>query len=113
MNTTLNRTDLTAYETEVLHATKNKVAEHSLAVGAFMTRYGSEDVLQEAANLFLELVQQLDADANLRTAALVYGMEMAEFAANDRHASQAYQLRSRFLNYLYSAAAADRKDFAA
>jgi len=108
MTTTLNRTDLTAYETEILHATKVKVAEHSLAVGAFITRHGNEASLQEAATLFLELVQQLDADANIRTAALVYGMEMAESAANDRHASQAYQLRSQFLNYLYSAAAAER-----
>lgn len=109
MNTTLNRTDLTAYETEVLHATEVKVAEHSFAVGAFMTRYGSEEVLHEAADLFLSLLDQLVADADIRDGALEYGQVMSEFGMNDSHASQAYQLRERFLFDLYRAVLGTRE----
>ena len=107
MSTTLNRTDLTDYETAQLHAAQLKIAEHSLAVGAFMTRYGREEVLQEAATLFLELLESLTNDANIRTGALAYGRDMAGF--EDVHASQATQLRERFAFDLYRAAVAERE----
>jgi hypothetical protein len=84
------------------------VSEHSLAVGAFITRYGSKATLTEAADLFLKLLAELTADANLRPGALEYGMTSATWAANDRNASQAHQLRGEFLKMLFSAAIAER-----
>lgn len=109
MTIELTRTDLTDYETAQLHSVDQKVAEHSLAVGAFVTRYGRPEVLNEAASVFLELLESLTADANIRTGALEYGMFMAEFGSNDRHASQAYQLRERFIFDLYRATIAERQ----
>jgi hypothetical protein len=105
----LNRTDLTDYEAAQLHATELKVADHSFAVGAFMTRYGREEVLREAAELFLELLESLVADADIRTGALAYERDMSEFSMNDTHASQAHQLRQHFLFDLYRAAIAERE----
>jgi len=107
MSITLNRTELTAYETEQLHATQVKIRDHSFAVGAFMTRYGREEVLQEAATLFLELLESLTNDANIRTGALAYGRDMAGF--EDVHACQATQLCERFAFSLYSSAVAERE----
>jgi hypothetical protein len=108
MTATLTRTELTAYETAQLHRAKSEVAKHSLAVGAFVTRYGNEATLSEAADLFLKLLAELTADADLRPGALEYGMTSATWAANDRNASQAHQLRGEFLKMLFSAALADR-----
>jgi len=105
----LNRTDLTQYETEKLHLADRKVADHSLAVGAFMTRYGRPEVLQEAADLFLSLLDELVADTDIRTGALDYAMFMAECGMNDRHASQAYRLREEFQFDLYLAAISTRE----
>ena len=108
MTATLTRTELTAYEVEQLHRAKLEVANHSLAVGAFVTRYGNEATLTEAANLFLELLEALTADDQLRIGALEYGMTSATWAANDGNASQAHQLRGEFLKMLFSAAIAER-----
>jgi hypothetical protein len=105
---TLTRTELTAHETAQLHRAKLEVAKHSLAVGAFVTRYGNEATLTEAAELFLELLESLTADSDIRPAALEYGMTSATWAANDRNASQAHQLRGEFLKMLFSAAMADK-----
>jgi hypothetical protein len=105
----LNRTDLTDYEAAQLHATMLQVVDHSIAVGAFMTRYGQHEVLLEAANLFTDLLESLVTNADIRTGALAYGRNMSEFAKNDRHASQAYQLREEFLFDLYRAAIAERE----
>ena len=108
MTATLTRTELTAYETAQLHRAKLEVAKHSLAVGAFVTRYGNETTLTEAAELFLELLEGLTADSDIRPGALEYGMTSATWAANDSNASQAHQLRGEFLKMLFSAALADR-----
>lgn len=108
MSIQLTRTDLTQYETEKLHLAELKVADYSLAVGAFMTRYGREEVLKEAADLFLSMLDEFVADTDIRTGALEYGMFMAEFGMNDRHASQAYQLREAFMRDLFKAAIAER-----
>lgn len=104
----LTRTDLTTYETNALHAAEVKAREHSLTIGAYMTRYGRPEVMQEAAALFLELLESLTNDADIRTGALGYGQVMAEFAANDRHAAQATQLVNAFMFDLYRAAIAER-----
>lgn len=104
----LKRTDLTAYETNALHQTEVKVREHAFAVGAFVTRYGRQEVLMEAANLFMALHDDLVADADIRTGALDYGMFMAEFGMNDYHASQSHRLQEEFLVSLYRAVIAER-----
>mgnify|MGYP000075922505 CR=1 FL=1 len=109
MSIELTRTDLTDYETAQLHAVDQKVYEHSIAVGAFMTRYGRHEVLVEAADVFMQLHDSLLADADIRTGALEYGMVMAEFSSNDRVASQAHQLRERFIFDLYRAVIAERQ----
>lgn len=108
-NATLTRTQLTAYEAEALHRVDRAAYDHSLAVGAFVTRYGRPEVLQEAAELFLSLLDELVADTDIRTGAFEYAMFMAEFGMNDRHASQAYRLREEFQRDLYNAAIAERE----
>jgi hypothetical protein len=105
---TLNRTELTEYETAILHQVKQNVRSHSIAVGAFVSRYGTEANLAEAAELFLRLNQALTADSEIRTEAIQYGMSMANFGAGDQNASQAYRLRCEFLKMLYSSAIAER-----
>jgi hypothetical protein len=105
---TLNRTDLTAHETAILHEVKEQVRSHSLAVGAFVVRHGSEATLAEASDLFLSLLQSLTSDSQVRIGALEYGLASATWGANDQSASQAYQLRSEFLKLLYSSAIAEK-----
>jgi len=107
--TTLNRTDLTQYETEKLHLAQLKVRDHAIAVGAFMTRYGREEVLMEAADLFMFLLDDLVADTDIRDGALEYGMFMAEFRKNDRQVAQTYQLQGHFLFDLYRAVLGTRE----
>lgn len=111
--TALTRTELTPYEAQALYRVLLKTSNHSLAVGAFMTRYGQPEVLQEAADLFLSLLDELVADCSIRAEALEYGQAMAKFGMNDRHGSQARQLRENFMHDLYSAAVADREHLAA
>jgi hypothetical protein len=106
--TILTRTELTAYETNALHAAEVKAREHSLAIGAFMTRYGRPEVLQEAAELFLELLESLTNDADIRTGALEYGQFMAEHGANQYGISQATQLLERFMFDLFRAVIGER-----
>jgi hypothetical protein len=105
----MNRTDLTAYETKALHEATLQIREHSLAVGAFVTRYGSEEVLAEAAELYLSMLDELTNDSQIRTGALEYGIAFAEGRANDRQASQASQLWGQFLSMVLTNAVADRK----
>ena len=106
---TLTRTALTAYEAEQLHAVQVRLNAHSLAIGAYMTRYGRPEVLQEAAELFLELLESLVNDADIRTGALAYERDMSEFAMAETRVSQATQLRESFAFDLYRAAVADRE----
>jgi hypothetical protein len=108
--TTLNRTELTEYETAILHEVKKHVRSHSIAVGAFVVRYGSEEALAEAGKLFLDLLKSLTADSGIRVEALEYGLASATWGANDQNASQAYQLRSEFLRLLYSSAIAEKTE---
>lgn len=108
--TTLNRTELTEYETAILHQVKQNVRSHSIAVGAFVSRYGTEETLAEAAELFLRLNQALVEDANIRTEALHYGLSSSYFGSNDQSASQAYRLRCEFLKMLYGSAVSERLD---
>jgi hypothetical protein len=108
--TTLNRTELTEYETAILHEVKKRVRSHSIAVGAFVVRYGSEEALAEAGKLFLDLLKSLTADSGIRVEALEYGLASATWGANDQNASQAYQLRSEFLRLLYSSAIAEKTE---
>lgn len=105
---TLNRTELTAYEEAVLNEVKKNVRGHSLAVGAFVVRHGSEEALAEAGELFLRLLAGLTTDSDIRVGALEYGLASATWGANDQNASQAYQLRSEFLKLLYSSAISER-----
>jgi hypothetical protein len=106
---TLNRTDLTTYEAAQLHATQLKIAEHSIAVGAFVARCGRQEVRLEAAELFLQLLETLVNDENIRTGALAYERDMSEFSAAETRTSQATQLRERFAFDLYRAAVAERE----
>lgn len=106
----LNRTDLTQYETEKLHLAQLKAMQHSLAIGAFMTRYGQPEVLQEAADLFLALLDEMVADTDIRTGAFDYAMTMLNFQMNDRRASQARRLRAEFMRDLYNAAISERNE---
>jgi hypothetical protein len=104
-----NRTDLTEYETEKLHLAQLRVRDHSLAVGAFMTRYGQLEVLREAGDLHTFLTESLMADKDIRTGALGYGYEMELSRSNDRHAAQARQLCAAFLADVYASVIASRK----
>ncbi len=104
----LTRLELTAYEAERLHETEKSVAAHSISVGAFVTRYGPQEALSEAAGLFLGLLDGLVADTNIRSGALGYGMLMADFRKEERQVSQTYQLQAHFLFDLYRAAIGER-----
>jgi hypothetical protein len=106
---TLNRLDLTEYETERLHLTARVIKENSFAVGAFVTRYGSEENLKKAGHLFLCLLEELATARNLRTGAIGYGLAMAEFRAKDWNVSQATRLQAEFTCLLYSAIIAERE----
>lgn len=103
-----SRTDLTAYETEQLQAARVAVKAQSLAVGSFVFGSGNPDYLQAAADLYLDLLAKLTADADIRTGALGYGLFLAMGRANDRHASQASVLQGKFLIMLFENAIADR-----
>lgn len=104
------RTDLTEHETNALHATKRRVYESSFSIGAFIMRSNDIALREQAAALFLELLNALVSDANIRTGALGYGRDMARFSMNDRNASQAHQLRAEFLSDLYRAAVSEREN---
>jgi hypothetical protein len=103
----LTRTELTAHEYETIGNTAQKVRDHSLAVGAFVTRYGREEVLAEAADLYLSLLAELTNDLEIRTGALEYGLFFAQERTKDKN--QARQLQGEFLVLLYQNAIADRK----
>lgn len=103
----VNRMDLTAYETEAGHQVALKVREHSLAVGAFVTRYGRDEVLQEAAELYLLLVEELTNDSQIRMEALDYALHWAENRTRDK--VQAIQLQGEFLKMIYNNVIANRK----
>lgn len=105
----MNRTDLTAYETKALHEASVQIRNHSLAVGAFVTRYGREEVLAEAAELYLSILDKLTNDSQIRTGALEYGVAFAASKANLRQVSQASQLQGQFLEMVLTNAVADRK----
>jgi hypothetical protein len=105
----MNRTDLTAYETKTLHEATLQIRKHSLAVGAFVTRYGREEVLAEAAELYLSLLEALTNDLEIRTGALEYWNAFAASRANLRQVSQAAQLQGQFLEMVLTNALADRK----
>jgi len=105
----MNRTDLTEHEAAALHAATLQIREHSLAVGAFVTRYGREEVLAEAAELYLSMLDALTNDSEIRTGALEYGIAFAEGRANDRNSSQVSQFSGQFFAMLLTNAVADRK----
>lgn len=109
METCLTRTQLTDYEAAKLHEVAIKVYNHSFAVGAFMVRYGRPEVLAEAAELFSALLDELVADAEIRTEALGYGRIMANFKMEDTHASQSYRLCNEFEYDLFRAAIGTRE----
>ena len=108
MTTTTTRTDLTAYEVEKLHAVSLIVKKFSLEVGAFVTRSGSERDKTIAANLYLELLEDLVSDNEVSTGAIRYDLFMASHGKLDENASQAYRLRCDFLEMLFNNVIAER-----